>query len=132
MEDEENEIESVEISTPEGLAWLASVANGLNGQPHDEVQWDNRNVKLTNDIDLSAYRWKPINYGFCGGTFDGQGHHISGLYVREAGSAGLFTSLICSNNVVKDLNIVDCNINGGSACGIAAEMNFTSIINCFS
>ena len=122
---------TVEISTAEGFAWFASVANGLNGMPHDEVQWSERKVKLINDIDLSTYRWLPIKNGFCGGELDGQGHTIRGLYVKEDDDAGLFSNLWCSNTVVKNLNIENCYIYSGyRAGGIAATFDLISLYNC--
>ena len=74
----------VEISTAEGLAWLPSVVNGLNGcKPKD---FDGRIVRLTTDIDLESVaklRFTPIGsreHPFKG-TFDGGGHTLDGLYI---------------------------------------------------
>ncbi|MCQ2317618.1 MAG: T9SS type A sorting domain-containing protein [Bacteroidales bacterium] len=72
----------VEISSAEGLAWLISVVNGLNGcEPYD---FDGRIVRLTADIDLEEdglRLFSPIGsseHRFMG-TFDGNGHSIDGL-----------------------------------------------------
>ena len=75
---------NVEISMPEGLAWLISAVNGMNGCEPDN--FDGRTVRLTCDIDLDAgahRRFSPIGsreHPFMG-TFDGGGHTIDGLYV---------------------------------------------------
>ena len=74
---------NVEISTPEGLAWLPSVVNGLNGCVPDNLE--GRTVRLTTDIDFEAVaqlRFTPIGsreHPFKG-TFDGGGHTLDGLY----------------------------------------------------
>ena len=44
---------NVEISTSDGLVWLASVVNGLNGCEPDDFR--GRTVKLTDDIDFGVY-----------------------------------------------------------------------------
>ena len=75
---------NVEISTVEGLAWLPSVVNGLNGCIPDD--FNGRTVRLTNDIDFEAVaklRFTPIGsreHPFKG-TFDGGGHTLDGLYI---------------------------------------------------
>ena len=74
----------VEISTPEGLAWLPSVVNGLNGcSPND---FNGHTIRLAGDINLEAIaklRFTPIGtqeHPFRG-VFDGGGHTIDGLYI---------------------------------------------------
>jgi len=71
---------NVEISSSDGLAWLISVVNGLNGCEPDN--FEGRTVKLANDIDFGA---EGLNYCFSPigtretpflGTFDGDGHKI--------------------------------------------------------
>lgn len=98
-------------------------------------------VKLTADIVVnekvlidesqnksdSLIPWTPIKVFY--GTFDGQGHIISGLYTPNSNSvfsdAGLFRSLIQKPNgdpvIIKNLNIVDSYFNGYFAGAIAAE-----------
>ena len=121
----------IEISTAEGLAWFASVANGLNGMPHDEVQWSGKTVILVNDIDLSAYRWMPIKYGFCGGVFDGQGHSITGIYVNEDEEVGFFSNLSGIDTKIINLNIENGFFYSGyHAGGIAATLSMGSLYNC--
>ena len=68
------------IDTPEELAWLISYVNGLNGaSEHHDVD-----VVITADIDMDASIWVPIGVagnGYQGytGTFDGNGHVITGM-----------------------------------------------------
>jgi len=75
---------NVTISSAEGLAWLISVVNGLNGCTPDD--FDGKKITLTTDIDL-AYNgekaFTPIGnrtHRFMG-EFDGGGHFIDGLHL---------------------------------------------------
>ena len=86
---------NVTISSPEGLAWLAVMATGLNGQTADT--FEGKTITLSNDIDLAGKLWVPIGRherklvfppfppqlkDFSSpfkGTFDGDNHIISGL-----------------------------------------------------
>ncbi len=106
---------NVEISTPEGLAWLPSVVNGLNGCEPDDL--DGRTVRLTTDIDFDAVaqlRFTPIGsraHPFKG-TFDGGGHTLDGLYFGlNQGISNEDTNLdygffgYISHGIVKDVTI---------------------------
>lgn len=85
------------------------------------------NAVLTDDIDLSVFchpadydnylesvDWEPIGDQVSSylGTFDGQNHTISGLYMgqRTDGRCGLFYGL-STGATVKNLNFADVNIN---------------------
>lgn len=75
------------IETEWQLAWLAQEVNNGNN-------FSGKTISLTNDIDLSAVcgegkgNWTPIGTSSkkFSGTFDGQGHTISGLYINEVGT----------------------------------------------
>ena len=77
----------VTVTTPQGLAWLISRVNGLNGQT---TAFGDTLVLQTNDIDLEQYVWVPIgterdaNKRFEGG-FDGQGHLIKHMNIHYIG-----------------------------------------------
>ncbi len=76
---------NVEISTAEGLAWLISTVNGLNGCQPDN--FDGRTVKLTADIMLNATEprlFTPIGRRETPfmGVFDGSNYSIEGLFVN--------------------------------------------------
>ena len=65
---------NVTISSAEGLAYL----DYLN-------QWNSfegRTVSIVNDIDMGAYRWKPLDYFL--GTIEGNNHAISNIICRES------------------------------------------------
>ena len=72
-------------------------------------------VTLTKDLDLKDYFWTPIA-GF-NGTFDGQGHTISGVMVNStAEQQGLFGT-IGTAATVKNLVIANSYISGGNNTG---------------
>lgn len=87
-------------------------------------------AQLTKDITLNKdvaakkkgdIQWIPIrNFD---GTFDGQGHTISGIYINDTTltNAGLFASVFnrdpLSPTIIKDVNIADTYIRGGLNTG---------------
>ena len=93
--------------------------------------------RLEADIDLSDDgNWTPIGNAVSNrvqgrfiGTFDGDGHTITGLTSNSDDDFGLFRT-IGKGGVVKNLNI-SCNISGGGDFkgGIAAN-NYGTIENC--
>ena len=79
---------NVGIYTPEGLAWLSCVVNGLNGCEPDN--FDGRTVRLMADLNLEEtyglMNLVPIGnreHRFMG-TFDGQDHSIDGLFILNS------------------------------------------------
>lgn len=92
----------------------------------DELMWFDKNAKMTDSAKLLAditinedvsgsdatsqkYKWTPIGTDSSKytGTFDGNGHTISGLYINStAANTGLF-GCIGTNAVVKNLTLAD-------------------------
>lgn len=92
----------------------------------DELMWFDKNAKLTDSARLTAditinedvsgsdatsrkYKWTPIGTASnkYTGTFDGNGHTISGLYVNStSANTGMF-GRIGSSAVVRDLTLSD-------------------------
>jgi len=112
--------EPVSVSTPAGLA---AIANNLNGY-----------YKLTADIDLSSYgNWTPIgNYTTpFTGTFDGNGHTISGLTISSPYLQGLFGNIL--GGTVKNLDLTNVNINSTNRYigGVAGYNDGGTIQNCY-
>ena len=105
-----------EIATVPHLYWFAEYVNEGNSGACAVLTQDiliNRNV-LTVDGDLNdlpyppANEWIPINN--FSGTFDGDGHTISGLYYSGSGNyVGLF-GYVGSGGVVKDVSVADSYI----------------------
>ena len=117
----------------------------LIGSP-DELMWFNKNGKTSDSVKLKAdicinedvnaaestlYKWTPIgwykgyeNYDKYTGTFDGNGHTISGLYVSGTGNyVGLIgyagdDSKIC-NLTLKNSSISSTGNNVGAIAGDA-------------
>lgn len=98
------------------------------------------NCTLTADIDLTGKKWTPIGkgtmseYGYQG-TFDGQGHRITGLAITtdnpQGESAALFGG-IGGNGEVKNLQLVDVDYDvkqGGASGGIAVS-NYGTLTAC--
>ena len=88
---------NVTISSAEGLVWLSVLVNGLHG--NQEQTFEGKTITLITDVNLQGYQWYPIGrglwdniggYGFAG-TFLGNNHTISNLYVNSTGMClGLF------------------------------------------
>lgn len=133
---------------------LYGFAEMVNDTTSGFTQDSNTCVKLTADIVVnekvligdslnkndSLIPWTPINVFY--GTFDGQGHTISGLYKpNKIIDGGLFKSLMTKTDedsvVVKNLNIVDSYFSGNYAGAITAtassskESSNLYIENCF-
>ena len=131
-----------EISTAEQLAGLAQLVNG-------GTNFSGKFIKLTADILLNEldkdgmprvaegqpepHKWTPIgnNQKKFQGTFDGDGHTISGLYINadKVNFQGLFGF---STGTVKNL-IVTGNITATNAInigGVVGINNNGKVINC--
>ena len=106
----------ITISTEEGLAWLSSVVNGQNGQIGDCLS--GKTVRLDRDVNMGRYKWNTINN--FSGVFDGGGHKIDSLLIREASDChGFFANTQGANirNVVFDNANVKGHHNIGTICG---------------
>ena len=110
--------------------------------------YENATVKLTADITIPAptspetSNWTPIGdtrEGF-NGTFDGQGHCISGIEMNKSGEinkAGLFGSI--ATGVVMNLGLKESHFrihstttSGDSYIGGIAGYSFGTIKNCYT
>ena len=97
------------------------------------------NCTLTADIDLTGKKWTPIGdgsmskYGYQG-TFDGQGHRITGLAITtdnpDGERAALFDG-IGSDGTVKNLQVeVNYTVQQNGAAGGIAYANYGTITAC--
>ena len=97
------EIVVFDLATKEQLAGLASLVN--SGTDFSGVK-----IYLDADIDLGYYEWIPIgnaDHAF-NGTFDGDGHTISGLKINAGVDyIGLFGNV---SGKISNFSIVDANI----------------------
>ena len=120
-----------QISTAEDLYWFAQYVNA--GNP-------SASAVLTADISASsmAEGWTPIGTTSSpyAGTFDGQGHTISGLKVTgTADYVGLFGYI--QNAIIQNVGVAESTFQGnqyvGGICGYAeSDRGICRIENCFS
>lgn len=120
----ENANGEIFISSAEGLAWLCSVVNGFNNQLGTDLS--GKTVILQNDINMQGYKWQPLSS--CQSClFDGGGHTIEGLYIKEQTDyVGFFANL--NNSTIKNIQFRNAMIKGhyyaGSVCGYGAKNHF--------
>ena len=96
------------------------------------------NCTLTDDIDLTGKEWTQIGSSLgegYQGTFDGQGHRITGLAITTDNPSGEHAALfgdIGGNGEVKNLQLVDVDydVKQGGASGGIAYSNFGTITAC--
>ena len=119
----EDDAETVRISTAEELTELA--ANCVS-----DTWSQGRTILLENDIDLTGLDFTPIP--LLSGTFDGQGHNITGVSFDAAGSTqGLFRMVLATGEV-RNLRIsgtIKATGTGESIGGIAG-VNYGKITGC--
>ena len=100
------------VYTAEGLLKWAAAANKM-------VSHDGINCTLAADIDMGQTKWKGLIYY---GTFDGNGHTITGLnecFITD------------NHGTVKNLTLVNPEIlSSGSSAGAVAGTNYGIIENC--
>ena len=79
--------------------------------------------------------WTPIGNddNVYQGTFDGQGHTISGLYINDANQSnvGLFGN-VGSEAVIKNIGVTDSYIAGNENVGAICGKAEGTIVNCYS
>ena len=112
--------QAASINTPEAFVWCLK---------------RNDNGTLTQDVDLSKFIWNPIsNFS---GTFNGNGHVITGLTNKKDGSPvtdpGLFAS-ITTGATVKNIIVKDCEFGANKPDNffgiIANEMTGGTVSGC--
>ena len=136
---EPDDFDPMNIDSPEDLAWFISYVNGRAGYEQNNLIGSNANAngKLTADIDMSAHNWVPIGSGWVNsngvntdtklaynGTFDGNGHVITGLknnaskyYKQVTGGSnagvvvfpGMFSNV---TGTVKNVFVLDADFRG--------------------
>ena len=136
-----------EISNAGQLYWFAAFVN-TTGSSFDDYPNINASAVLKKDIvinegDLSGYDgvsanswriWTPIGrfpYGRYTGTFDGQGHTISGLYcdANSRSYAGLFEY---NRGIIQNVGIVNSYFKSENTVGGVCGDNEKIIKNCYN
>ena len=112
-------------------SYTVYTANGLK-EWAEAVQTDpTLNITLTADIDLTGKEWTPIGRprGYTG-TFDGQGHTITGLNISPSEDAAALFHQINGDGTVMNLQLKDVTYNGVTAMGGIAHGNYGTITAC--
>lgn len=115
--------------------WTSSYGNNFNGI----TLVLEKDIALSCDKDEITTHFKPIgiNSPF-GGTFDGEGHKISNLYVNRPGKAGLFASVYGASikNLTVEGTVVGSSSNGSDPTGVGGIIGYSTsqilIENCVS
>ena len=93
--------------------------------------------KLTTDLDFndSAWTmgsgWEPIGTDTNRFTaiFDGGGNILSNLFIDRTGDAGLFGT---SSGIIKNVGLIDVNVEGSATVGSLLGSNRNEVSNCFA
>ena len=145
-----------QISNADELYWFAALVIGDKSVSEITIANPKSCAKLMNDITVNEgvldasgnlnsgkpfIEWTPIgNQMPYSGTFDGQGHTVSGLYLDNTGTAyvGLF-GINCGT--IQNVGVVDSYFNGEDYVGGVCGMNWhdgtegimsVTITNCYN
>ena len=136
-EDDGTQAHPYRISTAAQLENFRDLVNGKDGQAANP----NAHAKLMNDIDLSSVcsaeegSWTPIGNSIDNlyeGTFNGDGHTISGLYIAgDDDDQGLF-GFVGSEGTVQNLTVSgSASVSHGENVGGIVGYNFSgTVTNC--
>ena len=148
------EAKPYQISSAAELYWFAGLVNGTltDGTVQNKAAWAELTTDITVNTDVldddgnpnsGLEAWTPIgSYGDKGdeaytGTFDGDRHTISGLYVNGGNQVGLF-GYVGTGGKIQNVGVVDSYIHansdvGGSYVGGVCGYNHGGIIeNCYN
>ena len=128
--------QTITITNEAELARLAYLVN--SGQ-----RFQDYTILLNRDLDMSRHNWNPIGNTsgtYFMGTFDGQGHTISGVEVNRSGQSynGLFGHVgqLDGNMPYGDINnvqLMNSTINGGSNTGgLVGYLHYGQVNSCFT
>lgn len=127
------------ISTESELNKIAEWTSGYGNNFNGITLVLEKDIALSCDKDDSATHFKTIgvNSPFRG-TFDGNGHKISNLYVDRADKAGLFASVYGASikNLTVEGTVVGSSSNGSDPTGVGGIVGYSTsqilIENCVS
>lgn len=112
-------------------SYTVYTANGLLAWNEAAQSDPSLNCALTADINMTGKEWTPvgmsINYS---GTFDGQGHTITGLNISSSSEAVALFGDIGGAGKVMNLQLKDVTYKGSTAMGGIAHGNNGTITAC--
>lgn len=112
-------------------SYTVYTANGLLAWNEAAQSDPSLNCTLTADINMTGKEWTPvgmsINYT---GTFDGQGHTITGFNISSSSEAVALFGDIGGAGKVMNLQLKDVTYNGSTAMGGIAHGNSGTITAC--
>lgn len=98
------------VKTPAQFYWLSQQIN------EGKINTSNVTIKLGNDLDFHNDEWMPVGTESQAykGSFDGQGHSISNLFINMPGQdyLGLFSTVKGTDNQLGNVELNNVNIIG--------------------
>ncbi len=123
----------LEGSGAEGAPYLIYTPNDFDLMGLFSNEWG-KHFKLSADIDLSSFSTdEPNLIGCFAGVFDGNGHSISNFICRTSQDCyiGLFRQLDDPNAEIKDLTLIEPNVQGNYYVGgLVSYMRNGTIAGC--
>lgn len=93
--------------------------------------FEGKTIKLTEDLDLKGRAWVPVGHmgAKFSGTFDGQDHTISNMYIAGDVAVGLFGAT--NGGVIKNIKLEKPVVEGHHWVGaVVGHMISTNVENC--
>jgi uncharacterized repeat protein (TIGR02543 family) len=129
-------------SSPFQIADATDLKNMAQAINEDKEKYGSKHYILTADIEMFQVAADQSNHVAIGsyasskpfsGTFDGQGHTISGLVINKSSESyqGLF-GYVGPGGVVKNVGLIDSFIVGGDFVGSVVGLNEGTVDNCYS
>ena len=123
-----------------GDPYLIATLDNLYWVTQNSSSWD-KHFLQTADIDASSTTGWDGGAGFFpignntnrfGGTYDGDGHTITGLYINRSSttSIGMFGNTLYAE--IKNIGLINVDVTGRSGVGGLVGANFSNISNSYS
>ena len=113
-----------QITTGSELAWVADYVNSGNAEAK---------IALVNDIDLGDYTWTPMGTSQSvpfSGYFNGNGHHVNGLYINAPKKTLLGLIGYAKGSNVNGVYVHGTIVGSGSIGGIVGRAMADNVIDC--
>ena len=88
--------------------------------------WDGETTGLHNWTAIGTYT-KPF-----AGTFDGDGHTVSGIYIKSSDGRQALFGMVATGGTVKNLGVVDSYIQGDANVAGVVGSNSGTVENCYN